>query len=228
MNMELYKNIDNKFFIIRNAVPKNLLNYLINLTERGIEEENAILRYNKKAEYTQETSYIRDISKEDYTQFKNQNLFTSGYSKYYQIDLKIEDKELINTHHQNALKLVYNTTPICNFKSNECHLFKYESGNFMGIHADGGAGERLCTSVLYLNTMEDSFDGGEVILYDEYGKGKIEEEIYRYRPEAGDIVIFSSLEDEGIYHSVSHLKNWNRYAYRVYWAFENEIKYVIT
>jgi Rps23 Pro-64 3,4-dihydroxylase Tpa1-like proline 4-hydroxylase len=196
--MKLYKNIDNKFFIIKNAFSKNLLDYLINLIETNIDKESTRLR------------------------------FTNNYSKYYEYTIQPEDKQLLNEQYQDVLKLIYNTDPKTNFTSAENNLFKYEPGNFMTTHADGGNGDRLCTSVLYLNTMENEFEGGEVILYDGFENGGPKNEIYRYRPEAGDVVIFSSLEDEGMYHSVSPIKNWNRYAYRIYWKIEDGIEYFTT
>lgn len=226
--MKLFKNIDNRVFIIKNEVPMNLLNYLIDLTEKNIKIGNAILRYNKKEEYDQEISYIKDISDKEYIEFKNKNLFTVGLSKYYQIGMMPDDKELMDGYYQNILKFIYKTDSDLKFKSNDCDLFKYEPGNFMRTHADGGAnGQRLCTSVLYLNTMEDVFEGGEVILYESCEKGVGKNEIYKYRPEAGDVIIFSSLEDEGMYHSVSPIKNWNRYASRIYWGYVDNVNYSI-
>lgn len=225
--MELYKNIDDKVFIIKNAIPKDLLNYLIDFTETNIQNKNAILRYNKKQTEKQSFIYMGDISDEDCLEFKNEKLFTKGQSKYYEVHMHNEDREMIDVYYQNILKTIFISNPIRNFKQHIWHLFKYEPGNFMGMHADGG-NERLCTTVLYLNTMEDGFEGGEVIFYENFENNVEKKEIYKYRPEAGDVVVFSSLEDEGMYHSVSPIKNWNRYAHRIYWQKENNVEYIIT
>jgi Rps23 Pro-64 3,4-dihydroxylase Tpa1-like proline 4-hydroxylase len=225
--MELFKNIDNKVFIIKNSIPTSLLNYLIERVEGGIRNKNAILRYNKKEQDKQSSINISDLSEEEYLEFKNENLFTKGQSKYYQVGMSINDKELIDEYYQNILKDIFISNPNTNFNQHLSDLFKYEPGNFMGLHADGGAGERLCTSVLYLNTMEEGFEGGEVIFYEGYKHGQPEIETYRYKPEAGDFIIFTSLDNQGIYHSVSSIKNWNRYAHRVYWKKEDGVEYII-
>lgn len=225
--MELFKNIDNKVFIIKNAIPTSLLNYLIERVEEGIRNRKAILRYNKKEEDKQLFISMDDLSLKEILDFKNKNLFSKGQSKYYEVSMRVDDKELIDEYYQDILKDIFISNPNTNFHQNISDLFKYEPGNFMGLHADGGAGERLCTSVLYLNTMEEGFEGGEVIFYEGYKHGEPEIETYRYKPEAGDFIIFASLDNEGIYHSVSSIKNWKRYAHRVYWKKEDGVEYSI-
>jgi Rps23 Pro-64 3,4-dihydroxylase Tpa1-like proline 4-hydroxylase len=225
--MELFKNIDNKVFIIKNAIPTSLLNYLIERVEEGIRNKNAILRYNKREQDKQLFISMGDLSEEEFLDFKNENLFSKGQSKYYEVSMRIDDKELIDTYYQDILKDIFISNPNTYFHQNISDLFKYEPGNFMGLHADGGAGERLCTSVLYLNTMEEGFEGGEVIFYEGYKHRETPIETYRYKPEAGDFIIFASLDNEGIYHSVTSIKNWNRYAHRVYWKKEDDVKYSI-
>ena len=84
----------------------------------------------------------------------------------------------------------------------------------MNKHTDAGPIRRTCTAVLYCNTMLSEYEGGETIFYDDFDNTT---EVFRYRPNINELVLFdSSFNSDTIHHSVSEIKNWERYVYRVY------------
>jgi hypothetical protein len=71
------------------------------------------------------------------------------------------------------------------------------------------------TAVMYLN---DNYDGGDVMFrfLDDNDVSVIKED-YRYKPQAGDIVVFMSGHPH--YHGVKQISNGEKYIIRTYWRY---------
>ena len=94
----------------------------------------------------------------------------------------------------------------------------------MNLHSDSNpTNPRLCTTTLYLNDMKDEYEGGEIIFYGDitgFESPEVVEKsiIYKHRPQKNQLVVFDSYFNEnGIQHSVTEIKNWNRDVLRTYW-----------
>lgn len=72
----------------------------------------------------------------------------------------------------------------------ECQLARYQAGDFYQKHKDAFRNDdsRVITSVLYLNPNWQDDDGGELVLYDEYGK----EVLLKLAPTMGSHIFFMS------------------------------------
>lgn len=90
----------------------------------------------------------------------------------------------------------------------ECHLARYEPGDFYKKHIDAFRGEanRILTLVTYLNEHWTEEQGGELLLFSEDGQSVIEV----IKPEAGTVVVFLSevfphevLPSRAVRHSVA-------------------------
>jgi hypothetical protein len=98
------------------------------------------------------------------------------------------------------------------------NIAKYNPGGRMNYHVDYQEArynipddKMHVTAVFYLN---DNYTGGE-ISFIEFNKN---EEIiwdFSYKPQAGDIIVFSSKAP--IYHGVEKLESGNKYIIRTYW-----------
>ncbi len=90
------------------------------------------------------------------------------------------------------LKQQLNRSLFLGLFSFECHLARYEYGDFYKKHVDAFRGEanRILTLVTYLNDHWTDEQGGQLVLYAEDGKTKLE----TINPEAGTVVIFLSEE----------------------------------
>ena len=130
-------------------------------------------------------------------------------------DIKIENsiRDKIVSKVKEALYLIYPPELYGNFSNKYDSIIKYGPGYKMNRHKDNGPLSRTCTAVLYCNTMKPEYAGGEVLFYDD----STNEEIFKYRPNLNELVLFDSYYNKNtIEHSVTEIKNWERYVYRIY------------
>ena len=219
--MELFLNINNGIFIIKNAFPKELIEEMLNEIKSNIDKKDFKIRmsYSINDEKSVEIrSDYKDCNNEIFEIFNNINS-TNVSSKYIEKKISNELDNKLLPFYRHALKFIYNQYEEFQFRHNQSDLFKYFPGSLMGKHTDSQFKTRLCTTLLYLNNMEDSFKGGEVLFY-ETDLYTDTTPIYKYTPSAGDLIIMDSSEKtnhKGIPHSVNKIENWDRYVNRTYW-----------
>lgn len=221
--MNLIENIRNGIFIIEDVFSKELIDEAIFELKSNIEKKDFKIRMTYsdgdecmdiKKNYTECNIDIIKI----FDKIDNESII----QKYLECQTSNELNKKMISDYRKALKFIYNQYDEFKFNHNGNDLFKYSAGNFMNKHTDNVSKRRLCTTVLYLNDMEDDFVGGEVIFYE--SETLESEEIFKYRPKKGDLIIMDSSEKTnhtGIAHSVNKIENWDRYVNRVYW---NNIK----
>lgn len=226
--MELIHNIKDGVFIIKNVFPEELIDYCLNEMQNAIDNKNFRIRMGyviNGEEYVNINEYYTDCNTDIIERFENESIQNYTH-KLIEHSIKKQDAKLLETllpYYKKALKLIYNEYDESQFSYDESDLFKYCPGNFMKKHVDNVQNLRLCTTVLYLNNMEDTFKGGEVLFYNSDANHDVTP-IFEYRPNRGDLIIMDSSERtqyKGIAHSVNRIENWDRYVNRVYW---NKIK----
>lgn len=158
-------------------------------------------------ELTNSEKFLFDNS--DY--IKNDNIIIDRKDCDIKIENSIRDK--IVSKVKEALYLIYPPELYGNFSNKYDSIIKYGPGYKMNRHKDNGPLSRTCTAVLYCNTMKPEYAGGEVLFYDD----STNEEIFKYRPNLNELVLFDSYYNKNtIEHSVTEIKNWERYVYRIY------------
>lgn len=225
--MKLIHNIKNGIFIIQNVFSEELINEIIDELKLNIDNEDFKVRMSYTDEYDKSFDIKQYYKECDDNVLEIFNKFdsTGVLQKYSECKTSNELDKKILPHYRKALKFIYNQYEEFKFNHHGNDLFKYSPGNFMNKHTDNVSKRRLCTTVLYLNDMKDNFIGGEVIFYE--NELLDSEEIFRYRPNKGDLIIMDSSEKTnyiGIAHSVNRIENWDRYVNRIYW---NNIKFII-
>jgi len=220
--VELVKNINNSVFILKNVFPKKLIENAISIMDSAIINGT----FNIRMQYLDDFGKSVDIKKQ-YNQCDelilekfNSNDDSVGTHRYCEFQTPNELRNEMSQYYKNALKFIYGEYK---FMANESDLFKYLPGSFMKKHCDNDSGKRLCTTILYLNNMEDHFVGGEVLFYNTEALEDVVP-IFTYKPNVGDLIIMDSSIIGGLTgtpHSVTMIENWNRYVNRIYW---NNIK----
>ena len=116
------------------------------------------------------------------------------------------------------LKTTLNRKLLLGLFDYEAHFAQYPVGGFYEKHLDAfkGKGNRILSTVLYLNSDWKQTDGGELILYDEEYTDK---EIGRFIPQKGRFVIFLS---ECFYHQVN-IANKQRYSIAGWFRVNNSL-----
>lgn len=212
--MKLKHFIENKVFIYENVFDSNLINYIIEETESEIKNKNFKIRINNvdfninkmiKELTFEETNIYEKI----FVGSDNKNI-----EKYIEVELFNHIRDKINNTISSYIKTIYGIEDI---KTEQNATLIYKNNHYMMPHRDGGSekGERLCTSVIYLNDKPQTGNGGDVIFYND-----ISDIIYTYTPSKGDLIIFDSFNnklEKAILHSVTQIENWDRWVYRNYW-----------
>lgn len=100
----------------------------------------------------------------------------------------------------------------------EAHFAKYSAGGFYKKHLDAfhGLSNRVLSTVLYLNSVWKSEDGGELILFDEKNT---DQEIEHVLPKKGRFLVFLS---ECFYHKVNKA-NKTRYSIAGWFRVNNSL-----
>jgi len=229
--MNLIKNIDNKVFIFENVLEESIIDLLLIHNQKNIKENNYVARigliddldptnnisFNKSViDLTDEEKYIWDNFKNTGTKRINKKdieIPITDYSLLYSIQNPIKD----------YLRSIYGDY-ITEYYNQTTSILTYYPGHLMNVHSDSTPhNPRICTTTLYLNEMKDEFEGGEIIFYGDisgYESSKVIENniIYTHRPQRNQLIVFDSyFNKEGIQHSVSEIKNWNRDVFRTYW-----------
>jgi Rps23 Pro-64 3,4-dihydroxylase Tpa1-like proline 4-hydroxylase len=229
--MNLFKNIDNKVFIFENVLDESIIDLLLANSQKNIKEKKFVARFGLKDVATHSgisfNKLITDLNEEElylWNNFKNNG---SKLISRKDIESTVTDSFLVNIVNEKIkdyLKTIYSEY-IDKYYSQTEDILTYYPGHLMSIHSDGNqsTNSRICTTTLYLNKMKDKYEGGEIIFYDNItgfeSKDIVQKNIiYTHRPQRNQLIVFDSyFNKEGIQHSVSEIKNWNRDVFRTYW-----------
>lgn len=204
----IYKNINNEVYFFKDVFPKQLIDDCLIYIDTSLKNN----RYDIRMDYQSPDHtmvHIRQDVKINNSEIVDiyQTEKFKVVQKYHEIPENYSLFKILHPYYEAALSSIYKNMPI-GYTSN---YFRYEAGAFMNKHQDG-SDNRICTTVLYLNTMLDEYSGGEILFYDEE-----DNVIYTHRPSSGDLILFDSSTSNGMAHSVNRIKNWERYVHRTYW-----------
>jgi Rps23 Pro-64 3,4-dihydroxylase Tpa1-like proline 4-hydroxylase len=229
--MKLIKNIDNKLFIFENVLHPSLIDLLLERCKNNIHERNFVARFsliddsdpNNNTSFNKLFTELNDNEIHTWNNFKNNGSKRIGRKD---IETPLNDYSLrytINEQLKEYLQIIYGEYLKDYYVQTE-DILTYQPGHLMNLHSDSNPNNpRLCTTTLYLNEMKDEYEGGEIIFYDNitgFESPEVIEKsiIYKHRPQKNQLVIFDSYFNEnGIQHSVTEIKNWNRDVLRTYW-----------
>lgn len=216
-----YEHPDKSFFIYENGVDDELFEEIFQMFNHQLKNGNQSVRF---AIENIETKKIYAIHQKMYKHFTDYEkaMFHSDYTNSTKYTLLRRDSDITVPYELQCKILAYIDkiiSDIYGIDEVECQYssgIEYGPGYMMAIHSDATPhNPRLCTAVLYCNDMKDGDEGGDVLFYDNH---KDENVIYTYRPKRNQVVVFDShINDFGIPHSVTQIKNWNRYVYRIYY-----------
>jgi len=212
--------IENKVFIFENTIDSKIIDKILELTKIQIEKSDYKIRINAitnsgKISFNKNINQLNDSEKNIYKDLLlNSNVLL--HENYIDVENNNELREIIDPIIFNYINFLYKENNI-NIRPKEGNVLFYKHEHSMKIHRDGGGLDnlRVCTSTLYLNEKFENAEGGDVIFYNDE-----KEIIYKYTPKKGDIIIFDSFNNQSensILHSVTKVKNWDRYVYRTYW-----------
>ena len=207
--MRLLKNLDNKCFFLSDVFPDDILNNILSdIANRDPIELSVRLSYHNSEKNIQKKK--EELSESDLSALTSNINDDRIFQKHYFYSCNHTEDPIIKSYYLKALEMIYGHRKV--LIESEAS-FKYGSGHFMDMHRDGSS-DRLCTTVLYLNSMTDYCQGGEIVFYKDNLKNDV---IEVYRPERGCLIVFDSLGHPGMQHSVNKINNWDRYVHRVYW-----------
>lgn len=229
--MKLIKNIDNKLFIFENVLHPSLIDLLLERCKDNIHQQNFVARFSliddsepiNNISFNKLYTELNDEERIMWNSFKN-----SGNKRIGRKDIEtpLNDYSLhytINEQLKEYLQIIYGEYLKDYYVQNE-DILTYYPGHLMNLHSDSNpTNPRLCTTTLYLNDMKDEYEGGEIIFYGDITGFESPEEIeksiiYKHRPQKNQLVVFDSyFNKNGIQHSVTEIKNWNRDVLRTYW-----------
>ena len=228
--MKLHEDINKQFFIYDNVInDESLFDNIFVEINNSLEMGNQIVAFDV---INTETNTRLKINEKPYNKLNKleTKMFNLNYDtdskhellrKDYNIDLSKSIREQIMINIEPVIKNLYNLKKL---EIEHQSIIQYSPGYLMPMHSDESnpGNERLCTAVLYCNDVPNTGSGGNVLFYDNQLDKNI---IYTYIPKRNQMVIFDScFNEEGILHSVTKIKNWNRSVYRIYFKLPKKNK----